>query len=196
MAENKIQEATGNLTQTFRESGQTIANSAVAAQERNMRYFQNTLEKGIEVLKRNVEDTRSFLGELTEQPQKVGRAYQSISDSAIGAQDRNVKFVQNTFENGMEVFKGHAESTRALTEELTKQSQNQLAALQTLAHESLDAYLGFFSAPFSYYKQALEATEEAASWGMKRAQHVAQQGVEAAQKTARQAQKATEPVTK
>lgn len=196
MAENKMQEATGNLTQTFRESGQTIVNSAVAAQERNMRYFQNTLENGIEVLKRNVEDTRSLLGELTEQPQKVERAYQSISDSAIGAQDRNVKFVQNTFENGMEVFKGHAESTRALTEELTKQSQNQLAAFQTLAHESLDAYLGFFSAPFSYYKQALEATEEAASWGMKRAQHVTQQGMEAAQKTARQAQKAAEPVTK
>jgi len=196
MAENKIQEATGNLTQTFRESGQTIVNSAVAAQERNMRYFQNTLENGIEVLKRNVEDTRSLIGELAEQPQKVERAYQSISDSAIGAQDRNVKFVQNTFENGMEVFKGHAESTRALTEELTKQSQNQLAALQTLAHESLDAYLGFFSAPFSYYKQALEATEEAASWGMKRAQHVTQQGMEAAQKTARQAQKAAEPVTK
>jgi hypothetical protein len=196
MAENKIQEAAGNLTQTFRESGQTIVNSAVAAQERNMRYFQNTLENGIEVLKRNVEDTRSLLGELTEQPQKVGRAYQSISDSAIAAQDRNVKFVQNTFENGMEVFKGHAESTRALTEELTKQSQNQLAALQTLAHESLDAYLGYLSAPFTYYKQALEATEEAASWGMERAQHVAQQGAEAAQKTARQAQKAAEPVTK
>ena len=196
MAENKMQEATGNLTQTFRESGQTIVNSAVAAQERNMRYFQNTLENGIEVLKRNVEDTRSLLGELTEQPQKVERAYQSISDSAIGAQDRNVKFVQNTFENGMEVFKGHAESTRALTEELTKQSQNQLAAFQTLAHESLDAYLGFFSAPFSYYKQALEATEEAASWGMKRAQHVTRQGMEAAQKTARQAQKAAEPATK
>src|SRR5258707_13139599 len=33
-------------------------------------------------------------------------SYQAISDSAIGAQDRNVKFVQNTFENGMEVFKG------------------------------------------------------------------------------------------
>ena len=196
MAEHKIQEAAGNLTQTFRESGQTIVNSAVAAQERNMRYFQNTLENGIEVLKRNVEDTRSLIGELAEQPQKVERAYQSISDSAIGAQDRNVKFVQNTFENGMEVFKGHAESSRALTEELMKQSQNQLAAFRILAHESLDAYLGFFSAPFSYYKQTLEATEEAASWGMKRAQHVTQQGMEAAQKTARQAQKAAEPVTK
>src|SRR5258707_13139598 len=54
----------------------------------------------------------SLIGELAEQPQKVERAYQSISDSAIGAQDRNVKFVQNTFENGMEVFKRHAESTR------------------------------------------------------------------------------------
>jgi len=50
MAENKLQEATGNLTQTFRESGQTIVNSAVAAQGRNMRYFQNTLEKEYEVL--------------------------------------------------------------------------------------------------------------------------------------------------
>lgn len=195
MAENKIQEATWDLTKTFRESGQTIANSAIAAQERNMRFFQNTVENGIDVLKRNVEDTRNLIGELAEQPQKVGKAYQSISDSAIGAQERNVKFVQNTLENGMEVFKGHAESTRALTEELMKQSQNQLAAFQILAHESLDAYLGFFSTPFSYYKQTLEATEEAASWAVKRAQHVTQQGVEATQKTARQAQKAAEPVS-
>src|SRR5260370_18412148 len=189
MAENKLQEATGNVRRTWRESSETIVNSGVEAQGRNMRYFQNNLENGIEVLKRNVEDTRSLIGELAEQPQKAERANQSISDSAIGAQDRNVKFVQNTFENGMEVFKGHAESSRALTEELLKQSQNQLAALQTLAHESLDAYLGLFSVPFSYYKQALEATEEAASWGMKRAQHVTPQRIEAAQKTARQVQK-------
>src|SRR5260370_42305736 len=108
MAENKIQEATGNLTQTFRESGQTIVNSTVAAQERNMRFFQNTFENGIDVLKRNVEDTRSLIGELAEQPQKAERAYQSISDSAIGAQDRNVQFVQNTFENAIEVFNDHA----------------------------------------------------------------------------------------
>src|SRR5258708_20082304 len=103
MAENKMQEATGNLNQTFRESGQTIVNSAVAAQERNMRYFQNTLENGIEVLKRNVEDTRSLIGELAEQPQKVERAYQSISATAIAPQARNLKFFHTPSDTGLQL---------------------------------------------------------------------------------------------
>ncbi len=169
MAENKVQEAALNLTQALSETGQAIANSAVAAQQRNMKYIQSTFEEGIEVLKGNVEGTRSLMGNLEEQPQKLQGALQAITESAVAAQERNTKFVQNAFENGFDVFKNHVESTRALTRELMNQSQKQLAAFQTLAHESVDAYIEFFNAPLSYYDQT---TESLASWGLKTTQHV------------------------
>jgi DNA mismatch repair ATPase MutS len=162
MAVNKIQEAAWNLTETILETSQKIANSAVAAQERDMRFVQNSFDNGMEVLKSSVADTRTLIGGLVEQPQKVQGRFQAITGSAIAAQERNVKFVQTVAEEGFEALQSQAESTRFLTQELMKQSQKQLGAFQVLAHESVDAYIEFFNTPFSYYNRALETAESLA----------------------------------
>ena len=53
------------------------------------------------------ETTRELIDSLRETSKTIG-------DSAIAAQEHNVAFAQNILENGVEVLKSHAESTRSL----------------------------------------------------------------------------------
>jgi hypothetical protein len=47
----------------------------------------------------------------------------ALTDTAITAQERNLAFAQSVLENGIEVLKSHAESTRTLTQELVEQAR-------------------------------------------------------------------------
>ena len=60
------------------------------------------------------ETTRELIDSLRE-------TSKTIADSAIAAQEHNVAFAQNILENGVEVLKSHAESTRSLMQELSEQ---------------------------------------------------------------------------
>ena len=93
-----------------------------------------------------------------------------------------MKFAQNLLENGTELLKSHGESIRTLMQTLSEQTQKQQEAFQTLARETWDAYMGFFSSPFSYYQQTVEAAESIAWQGVETAQKITRQSMEAAQK--------------
>jgi len=56
--------------------------------------------------------------------QSVRQASQTVTESAVAAYERNVGFAQSTFENGVEVFKSHAESTRSLLREQAERAQD------------------------------------------------------------------------
>src|SRR5947209_5601037 len=140
MAKNKVNEAAWNLTTSIRETNKAIADSAVAAQERNIRFTQTTFENGVELLKSHAEGTRSLIHELPEQPQDLQGAFLAVVDSAFAAQQRNVRFAQTTFENGVELLKSHAEGTRNLMQTVVEQSQQQQEVFRTLARESMNAY--------------------------------------------------------
>ncbi|TMD91906.1 MAG: hypothetical protein E6I79_05590, partial [Chloroflexi bacterium] len=75
MAENKINKAVSNLSDSLRETNQAIAESAVATQERNLRFAQGIFENGIEVLKSNAEDTRNLIHTVVDRPQKPQDAF-------------------------------------------------------------------------------------------------------------------------
>ena len=115
----------------------------------------------------------------------VRDASQAIADSAVAAQERNVKFVQSIFENGVELLKSHAEGTRALTSTLVEQVQKQQAAFQVLAQETWNAYVDYLYAPFSYYEQTLDTAESIARQGMEAAQRVIRPEKQAANSTTR-----------
>lgn len=93
--------------------------------------------------------------------QAIRGANEAIADSAVVAQERNIKYAQSIFLDGIEVLKSHGESTRSLIQELVEQSQKQQAAFQALLHEAVDAYVGFLYAPLSYYKQAADYADVA-----------------------------------
>lgn len=190
---DRLNEAAWNLSNAAREANQAIANSAIAAQDRNMKFAQSTFENGVEVLKSHAESTRALMDELVQEPSKDRAIFQSVADNAVAAQERNVRFAQSLVQNGTEVLKSHAEDTRALMQTLAEQTQKQQEAFQALVRESMDAYLDYFYAPFSYYEQTLETAGSIARQGVETAQKIARQGMEAVQKAARQTvQSATE----
>jgi hypothetical protein len=57
---------------------------------------------------------------LVKSVQEVNKA---IADTAITAQERNLAFAQNVLENGIEVLKSHADSSRTLMQELIDQAK-------------------------------------------------------------------------
>ena len=207
MAENKLNEATGNLTRSLRETNQAITESAVSAQERNMAFAQNTFDNGIELLKSHVESTRALMREEVEQSRSQTPDFQAVVNSAITAQERNLRYAQSIVESEAELLKSHLNATRELWQKLAEQSQKQQEAFQSLLHESVDMYVNFLFTPFSYYRQAVDTAESMAWQGIETAQNITRQGFEAtrsatrqgmevAQKATRQGQKVTESVTR
>jgi len=192
----KVNEAAWNLSKSVRETNQAIASSAVTAQELNMKFAQSIFENGVELLKSHAESTRALMEEFVGEPEKDQAIFQTVADTAVAAQERNVKFAESFLENGTEILKSHAESTRALMQTLAEQSQKQQEAFQALTREAWDAYMGFFSAPFSYYEQTLETAESIARQGVETAQKIARQGMETVQKATHQEKQTVHSATK
>src|SRR5690349_18093561 len=117
--QNKVSDATWNLSKSVRETNQAVADSFVSAQERNMKFAQSIFENEVELLKSHADHTRSFMEEFIGEPEKSQAFFQSMANGAVAAQERNVKFAQNLLENGTELLKSHGESTRTLMQTLS-----------------------------------------------------------------------------
>ncbi len=88
-------------------------------------------------------------------------SYLTVVDHTVGLQERNVRFAQNMVDGSIKELRYQAESNRAMTQKLVDRAEKQRAAFQTLVEESVDAYMDFVYAPFSYYKEGLEAAKKA-----------------------------------
>ena len=196
MAKTKVTETTGKLTESLRETNQAIVETAVEAQNRNLAFAQNTFENGVELLKSHADSTRNLISEQLEQPEKQTVDFQALANTAIAAQERNVRYVQSFVQNGTEVLKSNVNSARTLMQILAEQSQKQQETFQALARESWDTYVDFLFTPFSYYRQAVDTAESIARQGVQTAENISRQGVQAAQRVARQGQNAAESATK
>jgi len=150
--ENKVSEATEELSESVREANRVIAESAVAASERNWKFAQSIFEDEVELFKSHAEGTRTVMEKLMGESEKGQTIFQSVADSAVAAQERNLKFAQGVLENGTEVLRSHVEGTRTLMHTLTEQSHKQREAFSVLARGTWDAYRGFFPSPFRYYE--------------------------------------------
>ena len=71
------------------------------------------------------EATKKLLGSVQE-------TNKAIADTAVSTQERNLAFAQSVLENGIEVLKGHAESTRTLMQELVEQARKQQVGPESL----------------------------------------------------------------
>ena len=195
MTDTKASEATKKLIGSVHETSKAIADTTVAAQERNLAFAQSVLEHSIEVLRSHAESTRTLMQELVEQAKKqqVGpEGLQAVVDSALAAQERNTKLAQGILENGIDVLKSQVGVTHSLLQELGQQYQHQQEAFQTLAQESLEAYREFLFAPLTFFQKTIDATEATTREGMKSFQQMSQQGIEQFQKATQQGATATE----
>ena len=84
----------------------------------------------------------------------------TVLDHAVGLQERNVRFAQGLVDGTIKELRQQAESNRAVVGELVERTERQRDAFQTLVEESVDAYMDLAYAPFSYYKEGLEAAKK------------------------------------
>jgi hypothetical protein len=91
----------------------------------------------------------------------VRESTQIVTKSVIAAQERNMKFVQTTFTNAMEVMRSHVEASRAPMHELEQQQE----ALQKLV-PGMETYMGMLRAPLTSYQKALDAAEKSTKQGL------------------------------
>lgn len=195
MTDTQASQATKKLLGSVQETSKALADTLVAAQERNLAFAQSVLENSIEVLRSHAESSRTLIQELVEQAKKqqVGpEGLQAVVDSAIAAQERNAKLAQGILENGIEVLKSQVGVTHSLIQELGQQYQNQQEAFQALAQQSMEAYREFLFAPLTFFQKAVDAAEATTREGIKNFQQMSQQGMEQFQKATRQAASATE----
>jgi len=188
MTDTKATEAAKQLVSSVQETSKAIADTVVAAQERNLAFAQSVLENSVEVLKSHAESTRTLMQELVQEARKqqLGpEGLQVVVNSAIAAQERNTKLAQSILENGIEVLKSQVGVTHSLVQELGQQYQKQQNAFQTLAQESMETYRDFLFAPLSFFQKAIDATEASMREGMKSFQQMSQQVASAAEKAAR-----------
>ena len=87
-------------------------------------------------------------------------SFGAVLDHAVGLQERNVRFAQGLVDESIKELRSQVESNRAMTEELVERAEKQREAFQTLFEESVDAYVDLAYAPFSYYKEGLEAARK------------------------------------
>ena len=87
-------------------------------------------------------------------------SFGTVVDHAVSLQERNVRFAQGLVDGTIKELRQQAESNRAMTQELVERAERQRDAFQTLLEESVDAYMDLAYAPFSYYKEGLEAAKE------------------------------------
>ena len=90
----------------------------------------------------------------------TGDSYKTVIDHVIALQERNTKFMQETFDGTVREIRHQAESNRVVTQELVERAEKQRDAFQTLFEESVDAYMDLVYAPFSYYKEGLQAAKK------------------------------------
>jgi hypothetical protein len=170
-----VSEATEELSEFVREANKAIADSVIAAQERNWKFAQSVFENEVELFKSHMEGTSTVMEKLAGEPGKAPALFQSVADSAVAAQERNVQFVQHFIEDGTEVLRSHVEGTRSLMHTLTEQSHKQREAFGVLIRGTWDAYRGFFPSPFSFYERAMKAAESITTQGVDTAHKMAHQ---------------------
>ena len=87
-------------------------------------------------------------------------SFGTVLDHAVGLQERNVRFAQGLVDDTIKELRHQAETNRGVVEELVERVEKQREAFRTLFEESVDAYMDLAYAPFTYYKEGLEATKK------------------------------------
>jgi transcriptional regulator of heat shock response len=123
-----------------------VAKKLVRAQGARKELAVANMDKANKAAERLAETTRDSFG--------------TVLDHAVGLQERNVRFAQGLVDGTINELRQQAESNRAMTQELVERAERQRDAFQTLVEESVDAYMDLAYAPFSYYKEGLEAAKK------------------------------------
>jgi len=95
---------------------------------------------------------------------------QAVAGSLVTIQDYNLKFAQNIFLSWMDLLTQQTESMQRLQQQLGEQTRKQRDAFQRVMPASMQTYMGFLRAPFSFSRQLVNVTETAMGQDVKESQ--------------------------
>jgi hypothetical protein len=78
--------------------------------------MQGIFDNSIEVLRSHVESSRSLMQEMMGQPEKRQGIMQTVADSAVEAQERNMRFAQSTLQSRRDILLAQQPSNRTASE--------------------------------------------------------------------------------
>src|SRR2546428_4194957 len=115
MEKENLNEAAKHMVESLREANQAVADSVIAAQERNVQFAQSIFTSGVEVLKSHSEGTQALLKELEQQTQKQQGVFQKLVQEL--GQEVGPELEQQ--------IQKQQENFRRLVQELERQTQKQ-----------------------------------------------------------------------
>lgn len=136
MADKKESEITSNLVETFQETNRKIAETIVAAQERNIKFAQSTFTSAMEVLKHHMESTRSLMKEFEQQAQKQQEAFQKMVPGATGG--AQMPPYMDFFRAPLAAYQNALEATESATKQGMENFQKIIENLQHVSQQSMD----------------------------------------------------------
>ncbi len=85
---------------------------------------------------------------------------QEVANSLVSLQDHNARFAQNVFLSWTDLLRQQTESVQHLQQQWIQQTQKRQEAFQKLASASMQVYMDFLLAPFSFSRQLVDVTED------------------------------------
>ena len=90
------------------------------------------------------------------------QSYKTVAERGVSAQEGSTQVTEVFFNQAINNLRAQAEENRQAAEQLADQQQRQAEATQTLAQESVGAYMEFMDSMFSYWQGGIQTAEQGA----------------------------------
>ena len=90
------------------------------------------------------------------------QSYKMVAERGVSAQEGSTQVTEVFFNQTINNLRAQAEENRQAAEQLADQQQRQAEATQTLAQESVGAYMEFMDSMFSYWQGGIQTAEQGA----------------------------------
>ena len=90
------------------------------------------------------------------------QSYKTVAERGVSAQEQGTQVTQVFFNQTINTLRAQAEENRHASQRLAEQQQRQAEAAETLAQESVSAYMDFMDSMFSWWQGGVQTAERGA----------------------------------
>ena len=90
------------------------------------------------------------------------QSYKTVAERGASAQEQNTQLTEVFFNQAINNLHAQAEKNRQASQRLAEQQQRQAEAAETLAQESVSAYMHFMDSMFSWWQGGIQMAERGA----------------------------------
>ena len=90
------------------------------------------------------------------------QSYKTVAERGASAQEQNTQLTEVFFNQAINNLHAQAEENRQASQRLAEQQQRQAEAAETLAQESVSAYMHFMDSMFSWWQGGIQMAERGA----------------------------------